>query len=90
MHLAVSSRNDILCNMAFWHKSLYLPSNYFSDSPPPTLGRQTTHLDQAPYRSTRVGSKVITIMKHYHSSSSINTGNNGNFPAPEIIALTDV
>lgn len=90
MHLAVSSGNDILCNMAFWHNSLYLSSNYFSDSHPPTLSRQTTLLDQAPYRSTRVGSKAITIMKHYHSSSSINTGNNDNSPAPEIIALPDV
>lgn len=76
--------------MAFWHNSLYLSSNYLSDSPPPTLGRQTTHLDPAPYRNTKVGSKAITIMKHYHSSSSINTGNNDHFPAPEITALTDV
>lgn len=81
---------DILHNIAFWNHSLYPSSNYLSDSHPPTLSRQTTHLDPALYRSTKVGSKAITIMKHYHSSSSINTGNNDHLPAPEITALTDI
>lgn len=41
--------------------------------------------------NTKVGgSKAITIMKHYHSSSSITTGNNDHLPAPEIAALTDI
>lgn len=67
--------------------ALYPSSNY---SPPPTLGCQTTHLDPAPQRNTKVGSKTITIMEHYHSSSSIDMGSNDHLRAPEITSLIDI
>ncbi len=71
---------------AFFISSLIISQIFL----PPTLGCQTTHLDSASYRNTKVGSKAITIMQHYHSSSSINTGNNHQLPAPEITAPTDI
>lgn len=57
---------------------------------PPNPCSQSVHLDPAPPRSTKVGSKVITIKKHYHSSSSACAGNNDRRRVPQITALTDV
>lgn len=46
-------------------------SNYLPASPPPTLGRHTTHLVPALHGNTKAGSKATAIKEHYHSSSAI-------------------
>lgn len=47
-------------------------SNYLPASPPPTLGRHTTHLVPALHGNTKAGgSKATAITDHYHSSSAI-------------------